>query len=81
MFVFCTSCGGQNGKTDLSKDIKSRTQDQATSPGSDELNIYTKYAYTDVVGKRLIIQNGLPRGGIKYTDPDGEIIIYAKQHH
>ena len=24
------------------------------------------------MGKRLIIQNSFPRGGTKYTDPDGE---------
>src|SRR5262249_28751584 len=39
-------------------------------PGSNE-KYHTKYEYTDSGGKRLIIQNGLPRGE-KYTDPNGE---------
>src|SRR5206468_1118586 len=57
--------------------IKSETKDIATSPVSNEKDIYTKYEYTDSIGKRLIIQNGFPRGGIKYTDPTGEVYMYA----
>ena len=30
-----------------------------------------KYEYTDSMGKRLVIQNGLPRGE-PYTDPNGK---------
>ncbi len=76
MFVFHTSCG-QN-QTNAPKDnSKSETKDILTSPGSDERNIHTKYEYTDSAGKRLIIQNGFPRGGIRYTDPDGEVYGYA----
>ncbi len=70
MTVFHTSCG-QN-QTNLSKDnIKSETKDKVTSPGSNERNIYTKYEYTDSIGKRLMIQNGFPRGD-RYTDPNGK---------
>jgi hypothetical protein len=29
------------------------------------------------MGKRLIIQNGFPRGGSRYTDPNGEVYAYA----
>jgi hypothetical protein len=77
MFVFFTSCGGQN-KTDLPKEkIKSETKDIVTSPGSNDPDIHTKYEYTDSIGKRLIIQNGFPRGGMKYTDPNGETYVYA----
>ncbi|OQP50276.1 hypothetical protein A4H97_00050 [Niastella yeongjuensis] len=66
MFVFCTSCRGQN-KPNLSKEkIKSETKEVSTSRWSD-----TKYEYTDSVGKRLIIQNGFPRGE-RYTDPNGK---------
>lgn len=76
MLVFCTSCGGQN-KTDLPKEkIKSETKDIVTSPGSNE-KYHTKYEYTDSIGKRLIIQNGFPRGGSLYTDPNGEVYGYA----
>src|ERR1700712_1062172 len=72
MFVFFTSCEGQN-KTDLPKEkIKSETKEASTSGW-----IYTKYEYTDSIGKRLIIQNSFPRGGMKYTDPDGEVYVYA----
>ena len=77
MFVFCTSCRGQN-KPDLPKEnIKSETKDIVTSPGSNEPNIHSKYEYADSVGKRLIIQNSFPRGGIKYTDSNGEVYVYA----
>ena len=77
MLVFCTSCGGQN-KPDLPKEnIKSETKDIVTSPGSNEPNIYSKYEYADSIGKRLIIQNGYPRGGIRYTAPNGEVYGYA----
>jgi hypothetical protein len=54
MFVFFTSCGGQN-KTDLPKEkIKSETKDKVTSYGSNEKGIDTKYEYTESNGARLI---------------------------
>ena len=77
VFVLCTSCGGQT-KPDLSKDnSKSETKDLATSPRSNDPSIHTKYKYTDSIGKRLIIQNGFPRGGSRYTDRNGEVYGYA----
>jgi hypothetical protein len=76
MPVFLTSCG-QN-QTNAPKDnIKSETKDIVTSPGSNDPNVHTKYEYTDSIGKRLIIQNGFPRGGMKYTDPNGEVYGYV----
>ncbi len=39
--------------------------------------IDTKYEYTDSNGASLIIQNSFPRGGVKYTDPNGEVYVYA----
>lgn len=76
MPVFLTSCG--QSQTTVPKDnIKSETKDIVTSPGADERNIHTKYEYTDSIGKSLVIQNGFPRGGIKYTDPNGEVYAYA----
>jgi|SRR5688572_6253240 len=75
MIVFHTSCG--QGQTNVSKDnVKSQTKDIATSPVSNE-KYHTKYEYTDYIGKRLIIQNGFPRGGSLYTDPNGEEYGYA----
>jgi hypothetical protein len=32
-------------------------------------NIDTKYEYADSNRKHLVIENSLPRGGLKYTDP------------
>jgi hypothetical protein len=76
MLVFCTSCGGQN-KPDLPKEnIKPETKDIVTSTGSNE-TYHTKYEYTDSICKSLIIQNGFPKGGIKYTDSNGEVYVYA----
>ena len=77
VFVFHTYCRGQN-KPDLSKEnSKSETKHIVTSPRSNGYSIHTKYEYTDSIGKRLIIQNGLPRGGLKYTDPNGKVYVYA----
>ena len=70
MFVFCTSCGGQN-KTDLPKEnIKPENKDIVTSSGSNE-KYPTKYEYADSMCKRLIIQNSWSKD-IKYTDPNGK---------
>lgn len=76
MVVFHTSCG-QNQTNVPKENIKSETKDIVTSPGSNEKYIDTKYEYTDYIGKRLIIQNSLPRGGLKYTDPNGKVYVYA----
>lgn len=43
----------------------------------NDKDIYTKYEYADADGKRIIIQNGYPRGGIRYTDPNGNVGGYA----
>lgn len=77
IIIFCISCKEQN-KTNLPQDnIKSETKDKVTSSGSDGLHVYTKFEYADAIGKRLIIQNGFPRGGLKYTDPNGKVYVYA----
>jgi len=39
--------------------------------------IDTRYEYSDAFGKNLIIENSLPKGGLKYTDPNGKEYIYA----
>ena len=39
--------------------------------------IDTKYVYTDIDGKQIIIENSLPKGGLKYSDPNGEEYVYA----
>jgi len=72
LFAFCTSCGGQNKPRPSKEKIKPEPEGVSTSRWSD-----TKYEYTDSIGKRLIIQNGFPKGGAKYTDPNGEVYSYA----
>ena len=72
MVVFHTSCGGQNKPDPPKEKIKSETKDVSTSGWID-----TKYEYTDSNGASLIIQNSFPRGGVKYTDPNGEVYYYA----
>ena len=52
------------------------TSNSVKNVQNDE-NIYSKYEYTDSRGGSLIIQNGLPRGGVKYTDPNGDDYNYA----
>ena len=43
----------------------------------NDRDIYSKYEYTDSNGKSITVQNGYPRGGIKYTDPNGNVCSYA----
>jgi hypothetical protein len=77
MLVFFTSWEGQN-KPDLPKDdLNSETKDTVPSYRSNDPNFHTQYEYNDSIGKRLIIQNGFPRGGIRYTDPNGDVYGYA----
>jgi hypothetical protein len=76
MSVFLSSCG-QTQTNSPKENIKSQSKYIVTSPGSNEPNIHSKYQYADSIGKRLIIQNSLPRGGIKYTDSKGEVYVYA----
>jgi hypothetical protein len=76
MLVFHSSCG-QNQTNVSEHNIRSDTNAIATSPVSHEKDIYSKYQYTDSNGKSLTIQNGYPRGGIKYTDPNGHVCSYA----
>ena len=37
----------------------------------------TKYEYTDTFGKSIIIENSLPKGGLKYTSSNGKNYVYA----
>jgi hypothetical protein len=76
MSVFLSSCG-QNQRNAPKDNTRSETKHTVTSPGSNDPDIHSKYAYTDSIGKRLIIQNSFPRGGTKYTDANGEVYVYA----
>jgi hypothetical protein len=44
---------------------------------SNDKYIDTKYVYADSNGKQIIIENSLPKGGLKYSDPNGQEYIYA----
>jgi hypothetical protein len=44
---------------------------------ANDKDIYTKYKYIDSKGGSLTIQNSLPKGGMKYTDVNGEVYNYA----
>jgi hypothetical protein len=73
MSVFCSSCG-QNQTNSPKDNIKSETKDKVTPTGSNE-KYPTNYEYTDSIGKSLIIQNSVRKGG-PYIDPKG--ISYGK---
>ena len=61
MFVFFTSCRGQN-ETDIPNEkIKFETKDKVTFYWSNEKGIDTKYEYIESNDARLIIQNGLSK--------------------
>ena len=80
LMLVCHTSRGQN-KTDLTKEnIKSETKDIVTSPGPNERNIHTKYEYTDSVGKRLIIQNSFPKGGVAINGNRGYTSSTGKTH-
>jgi hypothetical protein len=76
MFVFCTSC--TQSQSDRSKKIiKSDNKEAVTSTNANQKYTHTQYAYTDPTGASLIIQNGGPKGGAKYTAPNGAVYNYA----
>jgi len=77
MLVFHTSCVGQNKPAPQKEKFKFETEAVSTSRVSADGNFHTKYEYSDYNGKRLIIQNGFPRGGSRYTDSNGEVYGYA----
>jgi hypothetical protein len=52
-------------------------QRQQPLPNYNEKYIDTKYEYSDSIGRSLIIRNSLPKGGLKYTDPNGKVYVYA----
>lgn len=39
--------------------------------------IHTSYESSDSLGGRVTIQNSLPKGGLKYSDPEGKTYVYA----
>ena len=56
---------------------KSIPQKIEQSQKTNDKDIYTKYKYKDPDVGSLTIQNSLPKGGMKYTDVNGEVYNYA----
>jgi hypothetical protein len=78
------SCGQESESTSdmVTKDTENaKTAENVESPESVAISIDkyidTKYEYTDSDGKHVIIENSLPKGGLKYTHPNGTEYIYA----
>jgi hypothetical protein len=44
---------------------------------TETINSLRNYEYADPAGNRLIIYNSSPKGGIKYTDPNGKEYSYV----
>ena len=44
---------------------------------SKQQNVDTRYMYVDNNEQNLIIENSYPRGGLKYTAPNGKKYVYA----
>ena len=84
MTTVLISCGQEHKSTPVleAKDIEtSNTSDtteiQKNVTISNDKYIDTKYVYTDSDGKRIIVKNSLPKGGLKYTAPNGKEYVYA----
>ncbi len=60
-------------KLDSKENIKLKEQ----PTNHDDKYLHTKYEYNDTFGKKLIIENSLPKGGLKYTSPNGKNYVYA----
>ena len=67
-----------NSKTDI---IETKVSDSIKNIHSkntfNDKDIYTKYKYVDTDSKNVIIKNGFPRGGLNYTDKNGDNYKYA----
>ena len=80
--VLLFSCG--QGKESTSDFVTKESVESSDKLGSQnpQINyssqfIDTKYEYSDSLGNNLIIENSLPKGGLKYTAPNGKDYVYA----
>jgi hypothetical protein len=77
------SCGQKNkSQNKITADIETldsikTTENQKPQADNRKRFIDTEYRYIDTIGKSLIIQNSLPKGGLEYTDPNGKRYVYA----
>lgn len=77
--VLFLSCG-QHPNNGQQEGITAANKD--TIPQANELTGPSRYEYTDQEGKRVILQNHLPKGGTKYIGPDGQtyglVVFWSK---
>lgn len=52
-------------------------ESQKSAPVSKDKYIDSRYVYSDAEGKQIIIENSLPKGGLKYYEPVGKSYVYA----
>ncbi len=73
------SCGQAiKSKTDIVElDTSDSVKIVQNKKAFNDKDIYTKYFYIDSNGKSLIIKNGFPRGGMKYTERNHDIYNYV----
>ena len=68
------SCKQANKSVTENVDVEAVNSEKNTQKDKD---IFTQYEYSDSEEKSITIQNGYPRGGIKYIDPNGNESSYA----
>jgi hypothetical protein len=67
-----------NSKTDIIETKVSDSRKNIHNKNTfNDKDIYTKYKYGDSAGKNILIKNGFPKGGLKYTDKNGDQYSYA----
>ena len=69
LVTFCLYSCNKNSNSTPEKNVQ-------TEKTSDK-NVYTKYKYTNSDNGSIIVENSLPKGGMKYTDVKGEIYNYV----
>ena len=80
--VLLFSCGqGKESTSDFvtkeSVESSDKLESQKPQINYSSQFIDTKYEYSESLGNNLIIENSLPKGGLKYTAPNGEDYVYA----
>jgi hypothetical protein len=72
LLIWATSC-----LFSCNQNSKSKPEKIEQSQKINDKDIYTKYKYADSNGGSITIQNSLPKGGMKYTDVNGEVYNYV----
>ena len=74
------SCGPKsNNQQENTEESKSNADLNEVIKQANTIDKYidTEFAYTDITEKQLIIKNSLPKGGLKYIDPNGNEYRFA----